>query len=435
MKTTLILEQDPTGAGTVVRALLKLEGDAPERTNRVPLNLSLVLDRSGSMTGEPLEAAKRAAVGLVRRLDPTDVVSVVAYGSRVETIAEPATGSEQPQLAARIDAIRTEGMTNLSGGWLRGQELVLQHAQEGGVNRVLLLTDGQANEGITDPETLAGLCRTSAEQGVSTSTIGFGARYNEHLLRMMADAGRGSTYYIERADQAADIFAQEIEGLLSLSAQNLRVWVRPAPAADLTVVHHAYPRQPTPEGLRLELGDLYAREPRTLLAEFLVRGDAAGTEAEVAELVVRGDVLRADGGMERREVRLTVRLAESGGAVTQPEVRRELLLLEAARVREQALEDRHLGDPGAVGMLLRETAARLTTAAAGTAEREVLDEEAHDLVAMAERFEREQVSEADAKYLYQRSYATTQSKRGTATTIRRRPDGGAGPSPESDASE
>jgi Ca-activated chloride channel homolog len=435
MKTTLILEQDPTGEGTIVRALLRLEGEAPESTNRAPLNLSLVLDRSGSMSGEPLEAARRAAIGLVRRLDPTDVVSVVAYGSRVETVAEPATGSEQPQLGARIESIRTEGMTNLSGGWLRGQELVLQRRREGGVNRVLLLTDGQANEGITDPETLAGLCRSAAEQGLSTSTIGFGAKYNEHLLRMMADAGGGSTYYIERADQAADVFAQEIEGLLSLSAQNVRVWVQPAPAAELTVVHHAYARQPTPEGLRLELGDLYAREPRTLLAEFLVRDDAAGTDIEVAELVVRGDVLRADGGMERREVRLKVRVAEGGGAVTQPEVRRELLLLEAARVREQALEDRRRGDMDGVGMRLRETAARLATAAAGTAEREVLDEEAQDLSAMAERFDRDLVTEADAKYLYQRSYATAQSKRGTAASIRRRPDGGHGPSLAPDGSE
>jgi Ca-activated chloride channel homolog len=426
MKTSLILEQEPTPAGLVVRALLRLEGDAPLRESRVPINLSLVLDRSGSMSGEPLEAAKRAAIGLVRRLDPADVVSVVAYGSDVETICPPSTAAEQPQVTRAIEAIDVDGMTNLSGGWLRGRELVGARRRDEGVNRVLLLTDGQANEGITEPAALAGLCRTAAEQGITTTTVGFGAQFNEHLLRLMADAGGGSTYYIEQADQAVDVFAQEIEGLLSLSAQNVRVEIRPAPAAQLTLVHHAYRRRPSAEGLTLELGDLYAREPRTLLVEFLVAaapevGETEAAETEVAALSIHADVLSAEGGLERREVRLPIRVSAAAGAVTHPEVRREILLLEAARAREEALQARATGELHEGGARLRSTAERLRAQAASAplACRLELEEQAEDLAGMAERFEERSVSEADAKYLFQQSYGTIMSKKATSRVIRR----------------
>jgi hypothetical protein len=166
MKTSLFLEHETDAAGITVRALLRVAGDPPPAEGRIPLNLSLVLDRSGSMTGEPLEAAKDAARHLLRRLRPEDTASVVAFGSDVTTVAEPATGEDQAHLPAQIRAIETEGMTNLSGGWLRGRELVAQHLEEDGVNRVILLTDGHANEGVTDPRS----SRRSADRRPSAAS-------------------------------------------------------------------------------------------------------------------------------------------------------------------------------------------------------------------------------------------------------------------------
>lgn len=200
MKTTILLDHEPVAAGRVVRLLLRLEADAPPRTDRLPLNLSLVLDRSGSMHGGKLTAAREAAALLVRRLAPEDVVSVVAYDDEVETVAEPATGAAQAELPREIERIETGGSTNLSGGWLRGRELVARNLLERGVNRVILLTDGQANVGITDPQRLTGLAAEAGRQRMTTTTIGFGADYNERLLRAMADAGGGNTYYIEHTD-------------------------------------------------------------------------------------------------------------------------------------------------------------------------------------------------------------------------------------------
>src|SRR4029453_9393548 len=155
--------------GFIVRALLKLEGKAPTPDHRVPLNLSIVLDRSGSMAGDKLAAARDAAAMLVQRLHPDDTVSVVAYDDEVMTVAEPATGASQASLPAQVRAIQAGGSTNLSGGWLRGRELVACAKREGGVNRVMLLTDGLANVGITAPNQLLGLCRSSCGVGIIPS--------------------------------------------------------------------------------------------------------------------------------------------------------------------------------------------------------------------------------------------------------------------------
>lgn len=416
MKTSILLDHEPVAAGRVVRLLLRLETEAPASTDRLPLNLSLVLDRSGSMYGGKLEAARAAAAQLVRRLSPDDVVSVVAYDDQVQTVAEPAKGAAQAGLPAEIEAIEPGGSTNLSGGWLRGRELVARNRLERGVNRVILLTDGLANVGITEPLRLTGLTSQAKKDGVTTTTIGFGADYSEHLLRAMADGGGGNMYYIEEEDQAAAIFADELQGLLDLGAQNVSIEIRPADATQLVAVHHDYPSQKSARAIRVELGDLYAREPKPLLAEFLITTDTGETIA-VAELVIAGDVLTADGGVERQVITLPVTLSAEEGARVEPEVRREMLLLEVARARREALDRRDRGDiDGAAGSLHAMTM-RIHAAAPHDAE---LRQEAHELDALAADFAADTVSEADRKYMYHRAYNTMSGRRMKDELIRRK---------------
>ncbi len=412
MNTQILLDHEAVAdGGYLVRALLRIKGDPPTAVARPPLNLSVVLDRSGSMASlDKLGRAREAASLLVRRLGDEDVVSIVVYDDEVRTVARRSPGAVRSELLARIDMIEPGGMTNLSGGWLRGRELVAASPVDGGVNRVVLMTDGLANVGLTDPGQLRDLVGSAAGKGVTTTTIGFGQDYDERLLRALAEAGGGSTYYIENPDQAPAVFEAEIQGLMALAAQNLTVEVTPAPAVDLAAVHHRYPRQHTPDGaLLLELGDLYALEPRSLLMEFLVRDDD-GAEVDVASLTLTAYVLLAGGGVEKRTVTLPIRVSRSAVAVVDPHVRRELLLLEAASVREAALEDRAMGAFADAAHKLRRVAEKLASHADGDAE---VRDEVDDLRDMAGKFEQEEVTHADAKWLYQRAYGGAQSKRAT----------------------
>ena len=420
--------------GFIVRALLKLEGKAPTPDNRIPLNISIVLDRSGSMAGEKLAAARDAAAMLVTRLHPDDTVSVVAYDNEVTTVAEPATGDRQVSLSHQIQAIEPGGFTNLSGGWLRARDLVARGKRDVGVHRIMLLTDGLANCGITDPAGLLGLCRTACAAGITTTTIGFGADYDEKLLRGMADAGGASTWYIERPDQAADVFAEELEGLLTLCAQNVSVEIRPSDTVTLTAIRHQYPTTTLGSGgARLELGDVYAREPRSVLVEFFVghpevipsegaersRGiatvsaDGLADDTTIAHIALSAHVLTDAGGVELQEITFPVVANLTAEGHAEPEIRREMLLLDAAKAREDALRLRDEGDFGGAATVLREVSSALASApdALGTDAVAELRDQAHDLFDMASAFAAESVSEEDAKYLAQRAYNAHRGKR------------------------
>ncbi len=436
MKTQLLLDHEPVAdGGTLVRALLRITGDAPPETDRRPLDLALVLDRSGSMSGEKLERAKEAAALLVRRIGAKDVVSIVAYDDEVRTMAARVDGAHKQDLLDAVAAIETGGMTNLSGGWLRGRELVSAgipaaaempdpavdpeaaapqpqpqpepQPEPQPLSRILLLTDGLANTGITDPGQLRDLFATARANGITTTTIGFGADYDERLLAALAEAGGGGTYYIEKPDQAPAVFDVEMSGLLSLAAQNVAVTIRPGRDAQVTAVHHRYPRTEQKDGsLRLELGDLYALEPRSLLAEFLM-GDVGAAEADVALLTVEGHVLLPGGGVEKRTVDLPIRVKPGDAPVANPEVRRELLVQQAARARDEALEARRRGDLEGGARALSVMADRVDAMAGDDAD---LADEAADLREMAVRYETEVVSEADAKYMQQRSIGSSLSR-------------------------
>ena len=425
MQHQLLLDYEfaTTQQGFVVRALIRLTGQAPTTpASRVPLNIALVLDRSGSMQGEKLQAAREAAAFLVRRLAAEDRVSVVTYDHGVETLVAGAEGTSHASLGRLIEAIESGGSTNLSGGWLRGRELVADGKRDPGMNRVMLLTDGQANAGIVDPQQLTALAGTAKRTGVTTTTIGFGEDYDEELLRAMADAGGGNTYYIERPDQAPGVFEEEIEGLLSLSAQNVTVEIRPHAAARLTAIWNDYPASDTPLGRRLELGDVYAREPKSLLVEFLVPGLMEMPDVEIAEVVVEAHVLTAEGDVVRRTVSIPVRSPLSRAGQAEPVVREELLLLRTARAREESLRRRNAGDAGGAAAVLSGMVAELQASPlAGNAR---VAEQAEDLAAMARSLDEGAFGVAEAKYAAQRAYNVRRGKGLYEEKLRRGPRGG-----------
>lgn len=416
MNTTVQLDHHTVPEGHLVRMLLRIEGSPPPAGTRTPLDLGLVLDRSGSMRGTELEAAKGAALEVVRRLWPQDRVSVVAYDHEVDTVAAHATGDDVPDLAQRISSIQARGSTNLSGGWLRGREL-LSATDERRIRRIVLLTDGLANVGVTDPATLASLAGRARESGITTTTIGFGSGYDEALLRSMAEAGGGGTYYIETPDQALAIFQDELSDLLGTSAQNLAVTLLPADAVQVVRVRHAYTSTSTAAGVRYEMGDLYAREPRLLLVEFLL-GTLPAAPTAVATLTVTADVL--DGADVRHEtVTLPVTLDATHVPHVDPSIEREALLLDAADAREDALRARERGDFLGAQQSLSRIVEKLRSADLDDVS---LGIELEDLDALAAQAPAELASERNAKYLYQTAYDRKAGRAAKSDLIRRRHD-------------
>src|SRR5262249_29569484 len=150
-------------------------------------------------------------------------------------LAVPLGGLRGSALAAAIYGIGAGGQTNLSGGWLMGVEQ-LQAAPPEAVRKVLLLTDGIANVGIVDRGALLALAANAAAHGTTTAAIGFGEGFDEELLTAMADAGGARAHYAETPDAAPGIFAQELEGLSTLVAQNVSVEIRPRPAVEVVSV-------------------------------------------------------------------------------------------------------------------------------------------------------------------------------------------------------
>ncbi|ULH17479.1 VWA domain-containing protein (plasmid) [Deinococcus sp. KNUC1210] len=214
-----------------VTVLIRLHpAAAPQRSGgRLPLNLSLVLDRSGSMSGEPLDMAKQAIVAALRQLRPHDRVSVVSFDDTVQ-IEVPSTLAHDPAaLIARVQGIHSGGSTALHNGWVEGATQVAAHLSQGGLNRVILLSDGQANCGLVDPAEIARHVRGLTARGVSTTTMGFGSHYDENLLLGMATAGDGNFEHIEDARTLPTFFESELQGLTRTSGRTVSLGLEPNP--------------------------------------------------------------------------------------------------------------------------------------------------------------------------------------------------------------
>lgn len=262
-----------------------------ERTsNRAPLNIALVLDRSGSMQGDKLRYVKRAAHYVLDMLDARDRVALVAYDDEIQVLAAstPVSAEARASMKQRIDGLAPGGWTNLSDGWLEGCREVANWLTPERVSRALLLTDGLANRGITDIEGLTHHARELRRRGIATSTFGVGLDFNEHLLEAMATQGGGSFCFIERPEQIPDMFQRELGDLLTVAAREVFLNITIPRGVALEVLGEL-PSEHREERLRIFLGDVYGGEQRAIFTRALFPPDTAGTS-----VVLRGELGYAD---------------------------------------------------------------------------------------------------------------------------------------------
>ncbi|MCP5260361.1 MAG: VWA domain-containing protein [Rhodoferax sp.] len=242
----------PTTGGTL-EVLVRVQAPAQpddkqsegSAANRAPLRLALVVDRSGSMDGEPLDEALRCVEHIAGRLAPRDELAVVLYDDQVQVPLPLAAGGDPARLRAALEGVRSGGSTDLHAGWLAGARqleaggrLRAATADEGAgtagngehsLSRVILLSDGQANAGLLDPVRIEQQCAHWLAQGVSTTTVGLGRGFNEDLMLGMARAGGGQQYYGQTAADLVDGFDEELALLQAMVLRGLRLNLVPGP--------------------------------------------------------------------------------------------------------------------------------------------------------------------------------------------------------------
>ena len=227
------------GHDNLLEVLVRAVGSQPpqEAPVKKALNLAMVIDKSGSMSGQPLHEAKRCAVAIIDRLTPGDFISVVAYDNCPELIwpAQPVTSAVG--LTEAVSQICEGGATALHDGWAAGAEQAALNVSKAGISRVLLLSDGGANEGLTDPGQIAAHCAQMAEKGVSTSTYGLGLSFNEELMLAMAKKGGGNGYYGQTAADLMGPFQEEFDLLQAIYARKLRLSLAAGPGIKLAAAN------------------------------------------------------------------------------------------------------------------------------------------------------------------------------------------------------
>jgi Ca-activated chloride channel family protein len=273
MRITTHLDYEVILANTARPVCFAVQFEAPVlgKARPKPAAFCLVLDRSGSMNGEPLAKAKQAALLAVRNLRPDDNFGMVIFDDEAQVIVPCQPAAKKESFIQAIGGIEVGGNTNLTGGWMLGRD-ELQKAPHEASRRLLLLSDGLLNRGIIEPAAVQQVVTAGMQQqGIRTSCLGFGANYNEDLMTAMAQVSGGQFYDADAPERFPAIFESELDGLQKLTVQNLRLRLRRLDFCEAVQPLTNCPAVERPEGwTEFFLGDLVSGESRVACFELKV---------------------------------------------------------------------------------------------------------------------------------------------------------------------
>jgi Ca-activated chloride channel homolog len=252
-----------------VHLVARLSAPTQPLTQRArPAAFTVVLDRSGSMSGAPLENAKRACREVIKNLRPEDYFSLVVFDDSAQVVIPLERPIDRFSWYQTIDQIQAGASTNLMAGWLLGRDELLKAQKNADgiapIRKILLLTDGHLNAGITEPDHVEALTRAGVEKDeIRTSCLGFGDGYNENILAAMSKAGQGQLHDADSPEKFPIILADELDGLQKIMVQNLRLRIQPKMFCNAWKQYGDYPQVQLPDQrTEVALGDLVSGEER-----------------------------------------------------------------------------------------------------------------------------------------------------------------------------
>lgn len=233
-----------------------------------PVNVSLVIDKSGSMNGPRIQKARDAALTFVDRLRPRDRISIVTFNQQVQTVLPSTSASKKGRIKQAIRNIRAGGSTNLNDGLIQGYKQVASHYQEEGNSKVIMLTDALTNTGTVDPRKIVKNSRVyNKGQDIGISMIGVGVNFNNGLSRKLTDDARTSIHFINDAADIKKVFIDEVESLLSPRARDVELELSFGDGLELERVYgHEVERRG--KQLRIDLKQMNSGLTQVVLAKF-----------------------------------------------------------------------------------------------------------------------------------------------------------------------
>ncbi len=346
---------------------------------QMPLNLSLVLDKSGSMQGKKIENLREAAKLVVGRLGPQDIISIVAFSDRKYLIAESQPVADKEELKRRIDRIRDGGGTAISGGMGQGLVELDKALSADRVSRMLLLTDGQT---FGDEQQCLKLGKQAGAKGIVVNALGLGDDWNEDLLDDIAGASGGVADFIDSPDKIVAFFERAIQSMQDTVIQNAQMVLRLANGVTPRQVWQVLPmisnlgyRPLSDRDVQVTLGELEKSQPRSLLVELLVNPRPAGSY-RIALAEVNYDVpgLKLSGEKVKADILLDFTADATRVKQHDPEVMNIVEKVTAFKLQTRALEEAKMGNIAGASQKLRAAATRLLEMGEGELAQSALEE-------------------------------------------------------------